>query len=182
MAIPALVNRTDWVYLIGNLMIVAVAPPIIRYYLPFYRRLKVTSAYEYLEMRFGIAARLLASATFMIYQLGRMGVVVYLPSLALSAVTGWNIYLSLDVNKVNVVVDHLVRVRVPPGAGEVDESGIGTGGNAVKAGRHLEARLLVRHLRIARQDGFGNECFATVARLKPGDFALLWVFPSPAIR
>ena len=101
MAIPALVNRTDWVYLIGNLMIVAVAPPIIRYYLPFYRRLKVTSAYEYLEMRFGIAARLLASATFMIYQLGRMGVVVYLPSLALSAVTGWNIYLSLDVNKVS---------------------------------------------------------------------------------
>ena len=43
----------------------------------------------------------MASATFMIYQLGRMGVVVYLPSLALSAVTGWNIYLSLDVNKVS---------------------------------------------------------------------------------
>ena len=92
MAIPALVYRTDWVYLIGNLMIVAVVPVIIRYYLPFYHRLKIISAYEYLEMRFGIVARLLAGITFMLYQLGRMGVVVLLPSLALSAVTGWNVY------------------------------------------------------------------------------------------
>ena len=92
MAIPALVYRSDWVYLLGNLMIVAVALPVIRCYLPFYRRLEVTSAYEYLELRFGLAARLLGSATFLLYQLGRMGIVVYLPALALTAVTGWNVY------------------------------------------------------------------------------------------
>ena len=92
MAIPALVYRSDWVYLLGNLMIVAVALPVIRCYLPFYRRLEVTSAYEYLELRFGLAARLLGSATFLLYQLGRMGIVVYLPALALAAVTGWNVY------------------------------------------------------------------------------------------
>lgn len=92
MAIPALVYRTDWVYLLGNLVIVAVAPPVIWYYLPFYRRLQVTSAYEYLERRFGLAARLTGSATFLAYQLGRLGIVVYLPSLALSVVTGWNVY------------------------------------------------------------------------------------------
>jgi SSS family transporter len=95
MAIPALVYRTDWVYLIGNLMIVAVAPPVIAYYLPFYRRLKVTSAYEYLELRFGLATRLVGSATFLLYQMGRMGIVVYLPALALAAVTGWNVYLCI---------------------------------------------------------------------------------------
>ncbi len=95
MAIPALVYRTDWVYLIGNLMIVAVAPPVIAYYLPFYRRLKVTSAYEYLELRFGLATRLVGSATFLLYQMGRMGIVVYLPALALSAVTRWNVYLCI---------------------------------------------------------------------------------------
>ena len=92
MAIPAKAYQTDWVYLLGNLMIVAVAPLVIWYYLPFYRRLNVTSAYEYLELRFGLATRLVGSATFLLFQLGRMGIVVYLPALALSTVSGWNIY------------------------------------------------------------------------------------------
>lgn len=95
MAFPAMSFRTDWVYWLGNLMIVAVAPPVIWYYLPFYRRLRVTSAYEYLEHRFGLTTRLLGSATFLLFQLGRMGVVVYLPALALSAVSGWNIYVCI---------------------------------------------------------------------------------------
>ena len=95
MAIPAMTYRTNWVYLLGNLMIVAVAPPVIWYYLPFYRRLDVTSAYEYLERRFGLATRLVGSATFMLFQLGRVGIVVYLPALVLSAVTGWNVYICI---------------------------------------------------------------------------------------
>ena len=95
LAIPAKAYQTDWVYLLGNLMILAVAPPVIWYYLPFYRRLKVTSAYEYLELRFGLAARLIGSATFLLFQLGRMGIVVYLPALALSTVSGWNIYVCI---------------------------------------------------------------------------------------
>ena len=33
MAIPAKAYQTDWVYLVGHLMIVAVAPPVFRYYL-----------------------------------------------------------------------------------------------------------------------------------------------------
>ena len=95
MAIPAKAYQTDWVYLLGNLMIVAVAPPVIWYFLPFYRRLKVTSAYEYLERRFGLATRLVGSATFLLFQLGRMGIVVYLPALALSTVSGWNVYVCI---------------------------------------------------------------------------------------
>ena len=92
MAIPALVYRKDWVYFLGNMMIVALAPVVIYFYLPFFRGLEVTSAYEYLEKRFNVAVRLLGSGAFLLYQLGRMGVVVYLPALALAAVTGFNVY------------------------------------------------------------------------------------------
>lgn len=95
MAVPALVYRTDWVYLPGNLMIVAIAPVVVFFYLPFYRRLHLTSIYEYLERRFNLAARLLGSTAFILFQLGRMGVVLYLPALALATVTDLNVYVAI---------------------------------------------------------------------------------------
>jgi len=97
MAIPAMAYRTNWVYFLGNMMIVATAPLVVYVYLPFYRRLEVTTAYEYLEQRFNVCTRLLGSAAFVLFQLGRMGVVLYLPALALSAVTGINIYFCIAV-------------------------------------------------------------------------------------
>ncbi|MBN2476433.1 MAG: sodium/solute symporter [Pirellulales bacterium] len=95
MAIPGKAYHTDWVYFLGNMMIVAVAPVIVFLYLPFFRRLNVTTAYEYLERRFNGATRLLGSAAFVLFQLGRMGIVLYLPAAALSAVTGIDVYLCI---------------------------------------------------------------------------------------
>lgn len=97
MAIPAKAFATDWVYLMGHVAVVAVTPLLIWAYLPFYRRLNVTTAYEYLERRFNVVARLLGSAAFILLQLGRMGVVLYLPAMALSAVTGVNVCLCIVV-------------------------------------------------------------------------------------
>ncbi|MAC56409.1 MAG: sodium:solute symporter [Gimesia sp.] len=97
MAFPAMSFRTNWVYLLGNFMILAVAPLVIWFYLPFYRRLKVTTAYEYLEHRFGLPTRLVGSSAFLLFQLGRMGVVVYLPALALSTVSSWDVYTCILV-------------------------------------------------------------------------------------
>ena len=88
MAMPAKAYATDWVYIVGNFLVIVAAPVVIHLYLPFFRRLNVTTAYEYLEKRFNTATRLLGSAAFILLQLGRMGVVVYLPAIALSAVTG----------------------------------------------------------------------------------------------
>jgi SSS family transporter len=95
MAIPAMSYRTDWIYFLGNMMIVAAAPLVVWLYLPFYRRLEVTSAYEYLEKRFNLATRLIASTAFVLFQIGRVGVVLYLPALALTAITGINIYYTI---------------------------------------------------------------------------------------
>lgn len=97
MAVPAIVFATDWSTAIGSIMILAIVPVIIKFYLPFFRRLNVTSAYEYLENRFSGNVRLLGSLSFILLQLGRMGIVLYLPALALSAVTGIDIYLLIGV-------------------------------------------------------------------------------------
>jgi len=92
MAIPAKAFHTDWIYFLGNMTIVAVAPIVVFLYLPFFRQLEITSAYEYLEKRFNLSTRLLGSGMFILFQLGRMGIVLYLPALALSTVTGINVY------------------------------------------------------------------------------------------
>ena len=88
LAIPAKTFGTDWVRFLLNMGIFAIAPIVIFLYLPFFRRLKITSAYEYLERRFSLGIRLVGSASFVVFQFGRMGIVVLLPALAMSAVTG----------------------------------------------------------------------------------------------
>ncbi len=95
MAVPAKVYMSDWLYYITVFCIVAVQPIIVYFYLPFFRRLNVTTAYEYLEKRFNIAARLFGSLSFILFQCGRMTIVLFLPALALSAVTGINIYVCI---------------------------------------------------------------------------------------
>ncbi len=97
MAIPAKSYATDWMGFLYNMGIVAIAPLIVFCFLPFYRRLNVTSAYEYLEKRFNVAVRLLGSGLFIIFQFGRIGIVLLLPSLALSVVTGMSVHACILV-------------------------------------------------------------------------------------
>ena len=96
MAIPAKSFATNWAYFLGNMMIATGTAPIIVFvYLPFFRRQKLVSAYEFLERRFDLKTRLTGSAAFLFFQLGRMGIVLYLPALALSAVTGVDVNVAI---------------------------------------------------------------------------------------
>ncbi len=87
MAIPAKAFAQDWVYAFGSLLILGVAPIAIYIALPFFRRIDATSAYEYLERRFNGTVRRIGSATFTLFHVFRMGVVMALASLALASVT-----------------------------------------------------------------------------------------------
>ncbi len=95
MAIPAKTYASNWTYLLVNAAILFVVPLVVFCYLPFYRRLNVTTAYEYLDLRFGPAVRRLGATIFVLLQLGRMGVVIFLPAIAMSAITGFDIYLCI---------------------------------------------------------------------------------------
>ncbi|CAF0921410.1 unnamed protein product [Brachionus calyciflorus] len=65
------------------------------FYVPFFHRLRITSAYEYLERRFNNAVRLVASTIFCIEMFLYMAVVLYSPSLAIEQVTGIPLWLSI---------------------------------------------------------------------------------------
>lgn len=87
MAIPAKAFAQDMVYMLGNFMIPVVAPVAVFLALPFFRQIDATSAYEYLEKRFNRSVRVFASASFTLFHIFRMGIVMSLAALALATVT-----------------------------------------------------------------------------------------------
>ena len=95
LAMPARAYATDWSLLPLNIGILAIAPLVVFVYIPLFRRLNITTAYEYLEKRFHVSIRIFGSLSFIAFQLGRMGIVILLPALALAAVTGVNVYLCI---------------------------------------------------------------------------------------
>ena len=90
-SIPAMSFSGDMSYFAISFGILLMAPVVVKWYLPFFRRLNLTSAYEYLEARFNLQCRLFASAAFILFMIARTAIVAYLPSLAISAVTGLGI-------------------------------------------------------------------------------------------
>ena len=91
MALPALVASTSLVMTCGslfNLPGILIGAFIT---LPLLRRLNLISVYSYLERRFGVKLRMLGSFIGVLTQLmGRIGIVVMLPALAVSSMTGVN--------------------------------------------------------------------------------------------
>jgi SSS family transporter len=89
MSIPAKSFITNWSYFAGVLTWFIVVPIVIYAFVPFYRRLNVTSAYEYLEKRFNVFIRKFIAFLYLLFQLlGRLAAIIFLPAIALTAVTG----------------------------------------------------------------------------------------------
>jgi SSS family solute:Na+ symporter len=80
-----------------QLAILPAAPLVLFLFIPFFMRLKFTSAYEYLEHRFDYRARLLGSVLFLLLRLGWVSLVMYSGSLALANMTGWNFFATIAV-------------------------------------------------------------------------------------
>lgn len=95
LSIPAKAYATDWGMFIYNMTIIMVVPLVVHFFLPLFRKLKVASVYQYLEERFNGGLRSLASAFFCLFMFSRIAIVLFLPSLALNAVTGINIYVCI---------------------------------------------------------------------------------------
>ena len=72
------------------------------FFIPLYQKLKVYTAYEYLETRFDLKTRVFAAFLFLLQRGLLAGLTIYAPSIIVSTLLGWNIYLT------NLVVGGLV--------------------------------------------------------------------------
>ena len=62
------------------------------FFVPVFSKLKVYTAYEFLENRFDVKTRTFTSALFLLSRGLSTGVSIFAPSLVLSSLMGWNIY------------------------------------------------------------------------------------------
>jgi SSS family transporter len=98
MAIPAKTYATDWSY-----MWLGLFPPVMlslsaMVFMPIFRRLTIMSMTEYFELRFHPSMRVMSSFLGVVGHTGvKMSVTLLVPALALSAVTGWNVYFCVAV-------------------------------------------------------------------------------------
>lgn len=73
-------------------------------FIPIYHRLKVFTAYEYLETRFDLKTRTLTAILFLIQRGLAAGITIFAPSIILSAVLGWNLlYLNVIIGVLVII-------------------------------------------------------------------------------
>ncbi|GGZ50534.1 sodium:solute symporter [Mesonia mobilis] len=78
-------------------------------FIPIYHRLKVYTAYEYLESRFDLKTRTLTALLFLIQRGLAAGITIFAPSIILSAVLGWNLIT------LNIIIGSLVVIYTVSG-------------------------------------------------------------------
>ncbi len=88
LALPAAAFVLDWRQLTVNLMVPFVAVVAVVIFIPFFRQGRLTSAFEYLGLRFGRLARLYGTVSFIFLQLIRLAQVLFLMSLPMQFLTG----------------------------------------------------------------------------------------------
>ncbi|MBM4031604.1 MAG: sodium/solute symporter [Planctomycetes bacterium] len=71
---------------------------ITGFVLPRYRAAGVISVYQFLEQRIHVSARLLASVAFIVFSIGRMGIVLFLPALAFHIITGFDLFWAIVIS------------------------------------------------------------------------------------
>jgi SSS family transporter len=107
---------------------------------PIYHRLKVYTAYEYLEGRFDLKTRTLAAFLFLIQRGLAVGLTIYAPALVLSVLLGWNIHLNL------VLVGGLVMIYTVTGGTKAVSWAQSTQMAIIACGMVIAGVMVVRHL------------------------------------
>ena len=78
-------------------------------FIPIYHKLKVYTAYEYLESRFDLKTRSLTAVLFLVQRSLSAGITIFAPSIILSTVLGW------DLLTLNIIIGSLVIIYTVSG-------------------------------------------------------------------
>ncbi|MEZ6091908.1 MAG: hypothetical protein R3C05_28660 [Pirellulaceae bacterium] len=104
LALPGKSFVDNWNAFVFSLALPPAALIAVRYFLPLYRKSGEVSAYSLLEHRFGLWARLFASCFYLLFQIARSGVVMYLMALPMAVLFGWDIRTLIVVTGIVVTV------------------------------------------------------------------------------
>ncbi|SHF06730.1 solute:Na+ symporter, SSS family [Fodinibius roseus] len=104
LALPGQAFMTNWNAFVFSLSIPVAMIVAVKIFVPHYRKVNSPSAYTYLENRFGSWARIYVSTCYLLTQLMRIGIILYLLALAIEAIFGWDIATIIIVTGLTVIV------------------------------------------------------------------------------
>jgi SSS family solute:Na+ symporter len=104
LANPGKSYASDWRPFVFSLTLPIAILIASKWFVPLYRNKVQTTAYEYLEQRFSLWARVYMGAAYILLQIGRFAVVLYLTALALSAL------LNIDIKSLILVLGVLTII------------------------------------------------------------------------
>jgi solute:Na+ symporter, SSS family len=104
LANPGKAYADNWNPFVFSLTLPFAAWIAVRWFVPFYRRSGEVSAYHHLEQRFGAWARTYAVVCYLLTQITRTGMIMFLLALALGPLTGWNPVAIILLTSVLVIV------------------------------------------------------------------------------
>ncbi len=94
-----------WIMFFAQLGMLIAIPFTIKFFLPIYSKLDIDTAYQYLELRFeSKGLRILGAIMFIIYQVGRMSIIMYLPCMVLSKLIGINVNILIIIMGVIAII------------------------------------------------------------------------------
>ena len=94
-----------WLLWFAQLGIFIAVPITIKFFLSIYSRLSIDTAYHYLELRYNDKGiRVLGAFMFIIYQIVRMSIIMYLPSTVLSELIGINANLLIIIMGIIAII------------------------------------------------------------------------------
>ncbi|HPG66120.1 MAG TPA: sodium/solute symporter [Candidatus Hydrogenedentes bacterium] len=94
-AYPADAYKTAYLRLLICFMLPVGVLIASRFFVPFFRRGQITSAFEYLEGRFGPKTRLYAASVFILAQCVRISLIQFLVAVLMHEMTGWNVTICI---------------------------------------------------------------------------------------
>ena len=148
LALPAAAYALDFRQFAQSLGILAAAGMAYYFFIPFFRRGRMTSAFEYLEARYGSGVRCYAAVSFIILQFVRLATILYLIALPMAEMTGFPLFAIIAV------------------------TGIVVGGYTVFGG--FEAVIWTDVVQTILLLGGGGLCFTLIAFKMPGGFAQIF--------
>jgi SSS family transporter len=101
---PSATIRYGLVLLVGPLSWLPLYFWVARVAFPFFHRMNLYTAYEYLEKRFDVRVRALAAIIFVIWRLGWMATALYVPCLAINAASQGAVDLTTTIVVLGVLV------------------------------------------------------------------------------
>ena len=105
LSLPGNSYAGSWLLWFAQLGMLLAIPLTIKFFLPIYSKLDIDTAYHYLEIRFhSKGLRVLGAIMFIIYQVGRMSIIMYLPCMVLSSLTNINVNILIIIMGIIAII------------------------------------------------------------------------------